>query len=696
MTVQTALENYLAESGESMRALSLRANLNPKAVSDMLRIPGLRPRRKSLIALSDATGIDFVNCAGFDDMTYAQLLRKLEEQGAHALCSRVRSLLRHANWVPEIQKVCRREVIEYFEAHNAAGFGVAPGTYATYKSDVLRALNVAAGRQRPRNVTDIGGEHFALHEAIADSEIPQSYKLISGPFLVYLHDRGIALAEITSDVLAEYYAHRLDVSSKTEAKCRAHVSEIACMITMLSEYEECREFRLPRVSHPFEDGRDKFKVDNALIANILEDFDERIVPWARGEISRTGETRECFIARLDAEDTCVSDKKARLRAARAAKLQRSGKSARPHGKSDTDKLALNGFLTPKNRWNARTSTTRRGYVVSLAKALIAATDIAPDSLEELCDPEFLDAAAEALEDANQGEFSSEYVAGVLKTMKKIARDYYEFPLDRLEKINDLILRHETGRRGIAPRNMAKLQKFTEDRIQKTIDLADVIIAQVNAEIEKRRKVWRKKRGTKPRSSDIVTRDLAQDVMAALAHDILLARAPRTDNVVNCRLDWISWQDGKARIVIPSVDVKMRGANDPDLVIPLFESTSRLLRKYLDTIRPAILRPGDEDNPFLFPSQAADHQFEPSRPYSSLLGRVTRYVKRHVGVQINPHLYRHLVGWLWLKDSIDNLPAVQRLLGHKSLQTTLDHYAELDESLVLDRWQDWINRKKDAQ
>lgn len=63
MTVQTALENYLAESGESMRALSLRANLNPKAVSDMLRIPGLRPRRKSLIALSDATGIDFVNCA---------------------------------------------------------------------------------------------------------------------------------------------------------------------------------------------------------------------------------------------------------------------------------------------------------------------------------------------------------------------------------------------------------------------------------------------------------------------------------------------------------------------------------------------------------------------------------------------------------------------------------------------------------
>jgi len=694
MTVQTALQTYIVESGETMRALSLRAHLNPKAVSDILSIPGLQPRRKSLVALSEATGIDLVAESGFETITYAALLNRLEEQGYTALRSRVRTLLRKANWTAETTHVCRHDAIDFFERHTAASLGVTPGTFATYKSDVLKALDVALGRQRARNVSDIGGEHGALHDAITDTPVPHSWKLISGSFLLYLHDRGIALADITTDVLADYYAHRCEVSSKTEAKCRAHVAEIAQMVTQLSRHAAFRRFGLPAVAHPFADGRDKYRVDDALVAPILEDYDRRIVPWVRGEISRSGETREAFIARLDASEDDVSEKKARLRAAQAERRQRSGKSGRPDRKSDAEKLAMNGFLTPKGFWSETTIATRRGYVAALAKALIAATEIVPDSLEELCDPEYLDVAAEALADANKGTFSTGYVASILKAMKKLARDYYQTPPDRLQAIDDLITRHAVADRGIAPRNKAKLERFTDTRIGKLLNLSDVILAGVNADLATRRKAWRKRHAGAPTSADIVTSALAQDIMAALAHDILLARAPRTANVVNCRLDWIAWRDdGKARIVVPSAEVKMRGADDPDLVIPLLGSTSRLLRKYLDTIRPIALRAGDETNPYLFPSQAADHQFVPGRAYESLLGRVTRLVDRHVGVDINPHLYRHLIGWIWLQDSIDNLPAVQRLLGHKRLQTTLDHYAELDENLVLDTWQDWINQQR---
>ena len=94
MTVQTALDTYIRESGETMRALSLRAHLNPKAVSDILSIPGLRPRRKSLVALSEATGIDLVAASGFETITYAALLNRLDEQGYTALRSRVRTILR--------------------------------------------------------------------------------------------------------------------------------------------------------------------------------------------------------------------------------------------------------------------------------------------------------------------------------------------------------------------------------------------------------------------------------------------------------------------------------------------------------------------------------------------------------------------------------------------------------------------------
>jgi len=42
--------------------------------------------------------------------------------------------------------------------------------------------------------------------------------------------------------------------------------------------------------------------------------------------------------------------------------------------------------------------------------------------------------------------------------------------------------------------------------------------------------------------------------------------------------------------------------------------------------------------------------------------------------------------------MDNLPRVQRLLGHESLKTTVEYYAELDETLVMDGWQNYLETK----
>lgn len=55
MTVRDELKTHITETGESMRALSLRASLNAKAVSDILSIEGLKPRHTTLVALSEAT-----------------------------------------------------------------------------------------------------------------------------------------------------------------------------------------------------------------------------------------------------------------------------------------------------------------------------------------------------------------------------------------------------------------------------------------------------------------------------------------------------------------------------------------------------------------------------------------------------------------------------------------------------------------
>lgn len=243
------------------------------------------------------------------------------------------------------------------------------------------------------------------------------------------------------------------------------------------------------------------------------------------------------------------------------------------------------------------------------------------------------------------------------------------------------------------RREAKLLQFTEDRIQKTVDLSGTVVSLINEDMKRRRAVYRKKHGKAPELSDILHVETARDIAAMVAHEILLKRAPRSANIIGIQLDWIAFQDGEARITVPAVEVKGRGQGDADLVVPLGQTASKLLRHYIEKVRTILVAEGDEANPYLFPSQARGRPNQ-NRPYASILLRVTRLLEEHVGAKMNPHLYRHLIGWIWLKESVDNLPKVQRLLGHDSIQTTLDYYAELDESLVFGDWQDVLdgNRK----
>ena len=279
-------------------------------------------------------------------------------------------------------------------------------------------------------------------------------------------------------------------------------------------------------------------------------------------------------------------------------------------------------------------------------------------------------------------------------MKKIAVGYTSATEKDVEDIRALIRFYETGRRGISPKNKKKLHEFTEPRIQATIDLSGTVMTGINNEVDRRRKTKRKKTGILPDRLDVIDHEVARDIAAVLAHDILLTRAPRSANVIEAQLEWIAFRDGRAVLSVPSEDVKGRGEGDADYVVRLGERASRLLRIYLEQIRPILLHTDDKANPYLFPRQEGG-EFEINAPYRGILKRVTRLLHQHVGVQIHPHLYRHLIGWIWLKENTDNLPRVQRLLGHKSLKTTVEYYAELDDTLVMDGWQTFLESKTKA-
>lgn len=686
MLLQDEIRQFLDTSGQSMRNLSLQAGLNPKAVADILKCPGHRPNRSTVEALSEAMGVQLPDTE--PRMTYAKLISRLSEKTGDksldrrngTLASRLKKVIAAAGWVPETESVDRVRVIECFARWSPASLELSKGSFRSYKSDVLAAIDTVCGSNRKIGIADATGPYRTLHAAIQDSELPQDMKLISGSFLLFLDQAGLLPHEITQSVLVDYYHHRCSKSKKTENVCRKHVKRVAALCSRLSTELAFVGYRFPEVNHPFEDGRDKYGVPASALEGFLGEFDGPVTRWLMGEESRDGQSYVDFLKALDQTqpNRPMTGKMALLK-------------PRQNGRKKTEEERRSaGFLIEDETWSATTIDNRRGTLIAGAKALYASTGYLIESIEEYTDPAVIESVLEAVRAANKKSgIPSSYASTLGKAVKKLARDYVGRDADEILDIAKTISDHAAGGKGMSRRNKDKLRQIIGERQQRLLDLGEILIDEINAELDRR---VRRKRGA--RRLDQVDAELARDVMCAVASDILLARAPRKANITQARLSWISWRGSLATITVPNVEVKMRTIDDPDLPIPLGENESLRLRLYLDKIRPKALRPGDDLNPFLFPAQGSC--VEHDRPFIGLMERLMRHTRRITGIRMNPHLYRHLLGWLWLKEDPDRLPDVQRLLGHVSLETTLEFYAEIDETFALDRWQTYLADKKSRQ
>ncbi|UWR32682.1 site-specific integrase [Sulfitobacter sp. W027] len=686
MSLQEQIREYLDISGDSMRSLSMRAGLNPKAVSDILSRPGHRAKRNSIEALGEAMGFPLAEPE--PRKTYAQLIACLCEKTGDVVvdhrnairASRLKRVIRAAGWVPEIENVDRVRVIECFAAWTPATLGISPGSFSTYKSDALAAIDEVCGRTRKPGICDVSGLYREIHAAIAASELPQDMKLISGSFLFFLDQNSLLPAEITEVVLEDYYRHRCAEAKKSESVCRKHVKRVAAMCTRLAEEPAFVEYRFPAVDHPFDDGRDKYGVQTLLLDSFLQEFDGPVTRWVQGEASRDGLSYEEFLVELDETQPQrpTTGKLALLRPKR-------------NGRKQTEEERRSaGFLTNDETWSQETIANRRGIIIAGAKALYAATGYLIESVEEYTNPVVLEGVLEAVQAGNsESQFQSSYASTLGRAIKKLARDYVGRDLTDIRAIAATVSDYSAGDKGIAKRNKDKLRQIIGARQQRLLDLGEILVDEINSKLDQRA---RKQRGT-PRL-ELFDTEMVRNIMCVLASDILLARAPRRANVTKAKLSWISWRGDLATITVPNVELKMRTSDDPDLPIPLGENESRRLRMYLDKIRPKALRAGDEFNPFLFPAQGPTAAR--GQPYVSLLERLMRHTHRITGIRMNPHLYRHFIGWLWLKEDPNRLPDVQRLLGHISLETTLEFYAEIDEHFALERWQAYLSDKKSRQ
>jgi integrase len=158
---------------------------------------------------------------------------------------------------------------------------------------------------------------------------------------------------------------------------------------------------------------------------------------------------------------------------------------------------------------------------------------------------------------------------------------------------------------------------------------------------------------------------------------------RLGNLISIRLDENlirpGGPDGPYWLVFPDYDVK----NRVTLQFKLQPKLSELIEEYIKDYRP--LR-GSKDL-WLFPGQKGE--IKNSRTLSL---QVTDRVIKATGLRITVHQFRHAAAAIFLKHRLGQYELVRQMLGHRSIQTTMNFYVGLENIVATEIFGDIIKQR----
>jgi integrase len=157
---------------------------------------------------------------------------------------------------------------------------------------------------------------------------------------------------------------------------------------------------------------------------------------------------------------------------------------------------------------------------------------------------------------------------------------------------------------------------------------------------------------------------------ALLLEILCKCPMRLGNLLDLRLDkHVLRPDPKSHritmIMIPDKETK----NEQELMLPISETTATRLDIWIRHFRPFSAAVG---NPYLFPGKGLGPMTR-----AGLRDTLKAITDERLGIAINPHAFRHLAGYIFLKEYPGHYEEVRKLLGHKSITTTVRSYCGLE-------------------
>lgn len=272
------------------------------------------------------------------------------------------------------------------------------------------------------------------------------------------------------------------------------------------------------------------------------------------------------------------------------------------------------------------------------------------SLAPLGDPETLAKAIQWQIDRAGGR-RTEALAGLVMAIKGMARHHLKVPEDQLLKIGRIHAKLGKRVRGMRPKNRERLLAL-DDRGR-----MEALLMFPTDQFARARRV-------------APNRKSALLVQMAVAAEILLATAIRLKNLASLDVDrHFRWSNpgrrGTLYLVIEGAEVK----NGQLIERELSADAARLIKVYIEAYLPLL---SERPTGFLFPGKSGRPKVQ-----SCLSDQIKRTLKRSVGIDMNPHLFRHFDAKLILDHQPGNYELARRLLAHASVDTTSQSYLGLE-------------------
>ena len=232
-------------------------------------------------------------------------------------------------------------------------------------------------------------------------------------------------------------------------------------------------------------------------------------------------------------------------------------------------------------------------------------------------------------------------------------------LERLDEIRVALEHHR--RAGLTPKNLHLVRQVLTDGVwDEVVSLPNVLMQQARADYD---------------HAPIKAGITAQ---LAVAIAILTFAPIRRSNLVNIELGKNLIKPGGLNkpywLVFPHYDVK----NRVDLNFQFDQPLTDLIDEYIHQFRPALLR--GSNSSWLFPGEGGGPKA--AITFSVL---ITKRIVKAVGIRITLHQFRHAAAAIYLKHRPGDYETVRRLLGHRSIETTINFYCGLQTTQATEQF-----------